>query len=109
MYLGMSQSEADKYGERGTNEGGKLKEAEYTHFSSPNTGATNESGFTALPGGWRYFYGEYSGMGISAHFWCASEGGRKYGWRRVVYYISSLMGRRIGIRQNGDSVRCVRD
>jgi uncharacterized protein (TIGR02145 family) len=41
--------------------GGKLKESGFTHWSSPNTGATNETGFTALPGGYRYYGGTFTG------------------------------------------------
>jgi uncharacterized protein (TIGR02145 family) len=59
MYLGMSQSEANLTGIRGTVEGGKLKEAGTVHWQSPNTGATNESGFTALPGGYRFIFGSF--------------------------------------------------
>ena len=43
MYLGMSQSDADGEGIRGTDEGGKLKETGNTHWESPNRGATNET------------------------------------------------------------------
>ncbi len=49
--------------------GGKLKEKGFEHWKEPNTGATNTSGFTALPG--NYFKGEGGnyGIGEAAYFW----------------------------------------
>ncbi len=73
MYLGMSQAQADATGWRGTTEGGKLKESGTTHWISPNTGATNESGFTGLPGGYRASNGPYTDISISASFWSSTD------------------------------------
>jgi len=72
MYLGMSQAQADASFERGTDEGGKLKEADTTHWEPPNTGATNESGFSALPGGLRWVLGKFRSMGSYASFWSST-------------------------------------
>ena len=70
----MSQSEADASGWRGTDEGGKMKESGTSHWNSPNTGATNESGFTALPGGYRDFDdGTFDSMGNFAFFWTSTD------------------------------------
>ncbi len=63
MSLGMSQSEADGTGWRGTDEGNKMKEAGTVHWAFPNTGATNSSGFTILPVGLRYNYGLFGYLG----------------------------------------------
>ena len=53
--------------------GGKLKEAGTQHWQSPNTGATNESGFTALPGGCRHMTGSFVEQGQRAVWWCYDE------------------------------------
>src|SRR5574344_393885 len=55
--------------------GGKLKETGTTHWNSPNTGATNETGFTALPGGYRNFSGTFLDIGNYGYWWSATEGG----------------------------------
>ena len=48
--------------------GGKLKEAGYLHWAKPNTGATNESKFNALPAGWKDFTGVFGGLGQANFF-----------------------------------------
>lgn len=52
--------------------GGKLKEAGTDHWESPNENATNESGFTALPGGGRYYSGGFYGIGRYGDFWTST-------------------------------------
>jgi len=110
MYLGLSQAEADATGWRGTDEGGKLKETGTTHWVSPNTGATNESGFSALPGGARNYFGHFVSMGYRAFFWSSTEDDDSYyAWVRDLNYDRSGVDRGGGSKQNGFSVRCVRD
>jgi uncharacterized protein (TIGR02145 family) len=60
-------------GWRGVDGGGKLKEAGTTHWISPNTGATNSSGFTGLPGGERSPDGTFGSIAGYAKFWSSSE------------------------------------
>ncbi|MDY0315548.1 MAG: FISUMP domain-containing protein [Bacteroidales bacterium] len=110
MFLGMSQEQADEWGWRGTDEGGKLKETGITHWNSPNEGATNETGFTALPGGCRYDDGNFNNLGYHGHWWSATEDGSYYAWVRVLYYNSSDVDRgNYYVKGFGCSVRCVRD
>ena len=49
--------------------GGKIKESGTAHWVSPNTGATNSSGFRGLPGGSRDCANSYIGLGTSGHWW----------------------------------------
>jgi len=89
--------------------GGKIKEAGTTHWSSPNTGATNESGFTALPGGYRYYYGYFLNLGDLANFWSSTERNSDDAWYRVLYFNNAAVYRCNDSKRSGLSVRLVRD
>ena len=110
MYLGMSQSAANSIGFRGTDEGGKMKEAGLAHWNSPNTGATNSSGFTALPGGDRSSgSGSFNYIGKYGNCWSSAAATTASAWTRGLYYNFSNVDRYDYGKRNGFSVRCVRD
>jgi uncharacterized protein (TIGR02145 family) len=113
MYLGMSQEEADLTLWRGTDEGGKLKETGTTHWDSPNTGATNETGFTAIPGGSRDSdFGAYGGIGRIAYFWTSTgttASNSTYALIRALISDKAQVSRSGLLRKYGLSVRCVKD
>jgi uncharacterized protein (TIGR02145 family) len=89
--------------------GGKLKEAGTVHWASPNTGATNETGFTALPGGLRYDSGTFTGDIYFGLWWSSTEYSTPNSWyRKVSTYISSIY-RGFLNKRNGCSVRCLKD
>ncbi len=91
--------------------GGKMKEAGVSHWKSPNIGADNRSGFSALPGGY-YFDGKYYNIGKSASFWSssASGDGKSYVWHRYLFHsISAVYRYRYCYTKYGFSVRCVQD
>jgi len=90
--------------------GGKMKETGLGHWNSPNTGATNESGFTGLPAGYRsYSNGNYVSMGSSGYFWSSSEASSLYAWYRRLYYANSYVTRLSGSKRFGFSIRCLGD
>ncbi|MFC1553371.1 fibrobacter succinogenes major paralogous domain-containing protein [candidate division KSB1 bacterium] len=110
MFLGMSQTDADGGGYRGTDEGGKLKETGTSHWSNPNTGASNGSGFTALPGGFRSYVNGYFGFPDRyAYFWSSTEASSSSAWFRRLYYKNADVMRNSHDKREGCSVRCVRD
>lgn len=109
MYLGMSQAEADGYLWHGTNEGDKLKETGTAHWLAPNFGATDEVGFTALPGAERGRDGAFSALGITAYFWASDETNATEAWSRHLLYTRSDIYRYDYVKVNGFSVRCVKD
>lgn len=91
--------------------GGRLKETGILHWSNPNNGATNQSGFTALPAGYRENDGTFGAQGDYGWWWTASEdfAGAANAWTR---FIGSPFG---GIfayntsKTSGYSIRCIRD
>jgi uncharacterized protein (TIGR02145 family) len=89
--------------------GGKMKEAGTTHWYSPNTGATNESGFSGLPGGYRYNVGTYNHVGYFAYFWSSTEFSSNSAWYRHLYYLYSDVYRNYDNKHFGFSLRCIRD
>jgi uncharacterized protein (TIGR02145 family) len=93
----------------GTNAGGKMKEAGLTHWASPNTGATNTSGFTALPGGNSSNNGNFSDLTSNANFFSSSQVGSAGEWGRYLSSIGGSVYRYIGIKTYGYSGRCVQD
>lgn len=107
MYLGLSRNEADDKGWRGTDEGSKLKAT--SGWDNDGNG-TNISGFSALPGGYRYGYtGAFSSIGGNGYCWSASQSGSLYAWFRNLSYSTSEVRRSSSNRRSGFSVRCVTD
>ena len=86
-----------------------MKEAGTAHWASPNTGATNESGFTALPGGYRGVYGGFYALGGYAFFWSSSESGSSYAWYRSLNYTNVGVYRDNNSHGYGFSVRCLQN
>jgi uncharacterized protein (TIGR02145 family) len=89
--------------------GGKMKETGTTHWSSPNTGATNGSGFTALPGGYRYTTGSFSWLGSKGYFWSSSEFSTSFAWRRGLSYYNDDVTRYSSSKSYGLCSRCLQD
>jgi uncharacterized protein (TIGR02145 family) len=112
LFIGMSPADTSKTGiSRGTNEGGKLKEAGFDHFWSPNEGATNETGFTGLPAGNRTFNSGFDNLHKYANFWTSRRGTGDNAATRVLYYQYPAIGRYINDNDNrtGINCRCVKD
>lgn len=109
IFIGMDPSEAGDTGYRGTDEGGKLKEAGIENWATPNTGATNESGFTALPGGYRGLSGDYLSIYNSALFWVTTSINENIAWSRALSSSDGYVMRTGRDKNSGFSVRCVKD
>jgi len=104
MYLGMSQADADKEDQYRGNISGKLKA---TSGWNGGGNGTDESGFNALPAGYRYSDGTFLRMGDYAYFWCATEYDNGYAWDRYLDSYGSGVGRYNDPKQCGFSIRLV--
>jgi uncharacterized protein (TIGR02145 family) len=89
--------------------GGKMKSAGTQYWQTPNTDATNESGFSGLPGGGRNSNGPFVPNVIDGYWWSSSESGASAAWVRNLYFnIGSVVRYSFG-KRSGNSVRCLRD
>jgi uncharacterized protein (TIGR02145 family) len=89
--------------------GGKMKETGITHWMTPNTGATNSSGFTALPGGYCSSTGGWNQLTTDGYFRSASESSATYSWYRLLSYYTASVTRETYYKAYGFSVRCLKD
>jgi len=89
--------------------GGKMKEPGTTHWATPNTGASNESGFAGLPGGFRDYVGGFQDVGNRGYWWSSTEGGTSSAWGRALVSYDGSVYRGSHYKASGFSVRCLRD
>lgn len=92
-----------------TKAGGKLKAIGFEFWNSPNKGANNEKGFTALPGGHRDGYtGAYDYMGTYGYWWSSSTYNATDAWFRDMMSGSEAISRGHSNKKYGFSVRCLK-
>jgi uncharacterized protein (TIGR02145 family) len=85
---------------------GKLKEADEIHWLKYDTG-TNETGFTALPGGLRNSRGPFDDLGTSGYWWSSSEGSTSEGWCQIMNNTPGSLNKNLFLKRNGLSIRCL--
>jgi len=89
--------------------GGKLKATGNAHWLDPNTGATNETKFNALPGGYHSFLGPYLYKGAVSYFWTSTEYDLHNSYFRLLYSDYTNVLRNFLYNTSGFCVRCVQD
>ena len=94
--------------------GGKMKSRRmdpdpHPRWIWPNEGATNESGFSALPAGFFYDNGHFGSRGSKTSFWSATLSLSGSVWSQTLYSDASMIFRHAFAAQDGFSVRCMRD
>jgi len=91
--------------------GGKMKETGTTHWNSPNPAGTNESGFTALPGGANFDFNTsfvFLDIHTHGHWWSSTESGIEAYYRAIINENTGAY-RLNYLKSNGVSVRCLKD
>ena len=91
-----------------TSAGGKLKEAGTAHWTSPNTSATNSTGFTGLPGGYMGDAGSSGNLNLQGYFWTATSNGSTNYIRYLKYNDALFTESTAFVLQGGASVRCIK-
>jgi uncharacterized protein (TIGR02145 family) len=89
--------------------GGKLKETGIIHWLNPNAGATNETGFTALPGGDRSSNGAFYSIGEQGNWWSSTENQMANAYKLAIRYDNIIVYRDNLSKIYGLSVLRVKD
>lgn len=89
--------------------GGKMKETGTSHWLTPNTDATNSSGFTGLPGGFRNWAGGYEDVTVHGGWWTSTAGNIEDAWTFYLNFQTADVYSYLDPKRTGRSVRCVRD
>ncbi|MDY0143980.1 MAG: fibrobacter succinogenes major paralogous domain-containing protein [Bacteroidales bacterium] len=90
--------------------GGMLKEIGNTHWHSPNSGATNESGFSGLPGGNRIgAQGAFDAVGSIGFWWLSDEANASNAMAKSLNSWTTIVGHGQYPKNGGFSVRCIKD
>lgn len=89
--------------------GGKIKETGTSHWSDPNSGAVNSTGFTALPGGYRAKDGVFKNLSFCGTWWATSEYTQSVAWYRYVDYGTGNIYSVSTYKACGLSIRCIKD
>jgi uncharacterized protein (TIGR02145 family) len=89
--------------------GGNMKSTGTQYWSSPNTDATNSSGFSGLPGGFRVSNGVFDNFGLNGNWWSSTETSTVSAWNRRLGYSLGGVYRYDYVKAYGFSVRCVKD
>jgi len=91
--------------------GGKMKSTGTQYWESPNTDATNESGFSGQPGGYRSIDGTFYGFGNFGQWWSSTELDITSNevWVRYLIYNSAVVSNNFYKKKSGNSIRCLKD
>jgi uncharacterized protein (TIGR02145 family) len=106
MHLGMTQTQADGFSWRGTDQGTRLKNT--AGWTTGN--GTNTVGFAALPGGYRYYFdGGFAGAGTIGYFWSSEQVSPTNAYYRRLDGANAGVYREGAVKSAGKSVRCIKD
>jgi uncharacterized protein (TIGR02145 family) len=88
---------------------GKMKEVGTNNWNSTNSGVNNSSGFTGLPGGYRYRAGTFTSIGFLGAMWAATAYDASYAWYRYMTAAGNDLTVISNYKTSGFSVRCVKN
>jgi uncharacterized protein (TIGR02145 family) len=89
--------------------GGVMKALGTTIWKAPNSWATNSSGFTALPSGYRHADGAFYKIGENGYFWSSTETFSYSACGRYLSFNTPGIDRFVANKQSGFSCRCIKD